>query len=308
MDEACNDAIRTGVDLSRSTVVQYRHNDMNHLREILESIASDDRKLKRDTSQQRRFIITEGIFQLTGTLCSLPEIVQLKNKYFYRVILDETLAIGTIGATGRGTTEYYNIPISNIEMVVFGLDTSLASVGGVCIGTHEIVDHQRLSGAGYCYSASVPPFLASAALCSLKRIENNGSDLITLLNQRATFATEFIKSINGLKLLTKSTNFNSPILQVYLDQKDSSSSLKWEDEELLLNEIVRSCHLNGVGITLTSLSTASLQQYSKVLNHPSIRICVSTTISMKELEAALTNFKRCFENVMQTHSVVKKFQ
>lgn len=306
MDEGCNDAIRTGVDLSRSTVVQFRHNDMKHLNEILESIASDDIKLKRDTSQQRRFIITEGIFQLTGTLCNLPEILKLKNKYFYRVILDESLAIGTIGATGRGTTEYFNIPITNIEMIVFGLDTSFASVGGVCIGSHEIVDHQRLSGAGYCYSASVPPFLAAAALSSLKRIEERGSELVTLLNQRSTYTANFIKQINGIKLLTDSTHFNSPILQLRLDSKDSS--LKWEDEELLLNEVVRSCHLNGVGVTLTSLSTVSLQQYSKLLTHPSIRICLSTSLSMKELESALNTFKRCFDAVIQSNTVIKKFQ
>ena len=54
MDEGCSDSVRIGVELSRSTVITFRHNDMNDLRNILQSIADDDVRLKRDTLQQRR--------------------------------------------------------------------------------------------------------------------------------------------------------------------------------------------------------------------------------------------------------------
>lgn len=54
VDEGCSDAVRIGVELSRSTVVTFRHNDMADLRKILQSIADDDKRLKRDTLQQRR--------------------------------------------------------------------------------------------------------------------------------------------------------------------------------------------------------------------------------------------------------------
>ena len=54
MDEGCCESVRTGVELSRSTVITFRHNDMQDLRKILQSIADDDKRLKRDTLQQRR--------------------------------------------------------------------------------------------------------------------------------------------------------------------------------------------------------------------------------------------------------------
>ena len=41
------------------------------------------------------------------------------------------------------------------------------------VGSREVVDHQRLMGAGYCFSAAAPPFLSSAAISSLKELESN---------------------------------------------------------------------------------------------------------------------------------------
>lgn len=52
------------------------------------------------------------------------------------------------------------------------LDTALASVGGFCAGKRYVIDHQRLSGLGYCFSASVPPMMAAAAIEALNIIES----------------------------------------------------------------------------------------------------------------------------------------
>lgn len=53
------------------------------------------------------------------------------------------------------------------------LEMAIASVGGFCAGKSYVIDHQRLSGLGYCFSASVPPMLASAAMESLSVMQNN---------------------------------------------------------------------------------------------------------------------------------------
>ena len=50
-------------------------------------------------------------------------------------------------------------------------------MGGFCAGMREVVDHQRLSGSGYCFSASLPPFLATAALCALDMLDDCGPKL-----------------------------------------------------------------------------------------------------------------------------------
>ena len=97
VDEAVNEPILTGLNLSRSTVQFFRHNDVADLRSILESIADDDKKKKRDASQQRRFIVVEGLYRNCGDICPLPDILALKEEFCYRLILDESLSFGTLG-------------------------------------------------------------------------------------------------------------------------------------------------------------------------------------------------------------------
>jgi serine palmitoyltransferase len=80
VDECAGEPIISGTFLARSTVQRFKHNDMEDLRTILESIAADDKRLRRDPTQQRRFIIVEGLYRNVGDLCPLPEIVALKNQ------------------------------------------------------------------------------------------------------------------------------------------------------------------------------------------------------------------------------------
>ena len=190
-----------GLNLSRSTVQYFKHNDMADLEAILQSIADDDARLKRDVLQQRRFIVVEGIYRNTGDICFLPNILALKERFRYRVILDESLSFGTMGATGRGITEHFGIKVTDVEILTVAMDTALGSVGGLCIGTREVVDHQRLSGAGYCFSASAPPFLSAAACESLSILQNN-PDLLKALSKNSQALHKGLSAVKGMRLLS----------------------------------------------------------------------------------------------------------
>jgi hypothetical protein len=82
--------------------------------------------------------------------------------------------VRTEGATGRGACEHHGLAPGDADVVVASLGTALAGVGGFCAASREIVDHQRLSGLGYCFSASLPPFLAVAAHATLDRLVEEG--------------------------------------------------------------------------------------------------------------------------------------
>jgi serine palmitoyltransferase len=73
-DRAINFSIQKGIQISRSTVRWYDHNDMDSLQAVLESIARDDRKYRRPLT--RRFIITEALFECDGSLLDLPRVVR----------------------------------------------------------------------------------------------------------------------------------------------------------------------------------------------------------------------------------------
>ena len=68
--------------------------------------------------------------------------VELKTKYKYRLFLDESFSIGSVGPTGRGLTEHFGVPASSIDMLVGSLAHSLCCAGGFCAGSHIVVNHQ----------------------------------------------------------------------------------------------------------------------------------------------------------------------
>lgn len=120
VDEGVSEPVRAGVALSRAKVVYYRHNDMDDLLKKLKEIKSEDKRKKRDPKDQRRFIVTEAIFKNTGKITDLPALLRLKEEFKYRLILDESLSFGTLGASGKGLTEHFNLPIESAEIIKIG--------------------------------------------------------------------------------------------------------------------------------------------------------------------------------------------
>ncbi|KAK1666409.1 hypothetical protein QYE76_054568 [Lolium multiflorum] len=135
------------------------------------SLASTLEKLTHGntrTEKMRRYIVVESIYQNSGQIAPLDEIVNLKEKYRFCVILEESHSFGVLGKSGRGLAEQYGVPVDKIDIITAGMGNALATDGGFCTGSVRVVDHQRLSSAGYVFSASLPPYLASAAVSAVK--------------------------------------------------------------------------------------------------------------------------------------------
>lgn len=64
----------------------------------------------------------------------MDKIIELKNKYRFRVIMDDSFGIGVLGKTGRGTCEHFGIPVSAIDLFTSGLENAIGSGGGFCLG------------------------------------------------------------------------------------------------------------------------------------------------------------------------------
>lgn len=275
VDEACNEPVLTGVNLSRATVQFFKHNDMGNLEAMLDKIAKDDRRLKRDSTQQRRFIIAEGLYRNVGDVCPLPELLKLKDKFCYRVIMDESSSFGVLGATGRGITEHFGIDIKKLEIVLCSLDTTLASVGGLCIGQRDIVDHQRLSGAGYCFSASSAPFLSSAGITALEMLEKR-PDMLKKLRDNSEVLFAGLSKIKTLRIKAESA---FPIIHLML----ASPFLSSEADAVLLSELVKYCINNGVAVYTSKFAVSKGDNYSNELLRPSIVVCSNATFDKAQL-------------------------
>lgn len=174
VDEAVHFAIQKGLTASRSKIKVFKHNDIADLKRILDQQAISDAKNPKRAAATRKFMVVEGLYMNTGDICPLSQIVELKNKHKIRLFVDETVSFGTLGKHGRGVTEHFNIPVTEIDHISGSLENAIGAYGGFCCGTSFIVDHQRLSGLGYCFSASLPPLQAAIALGAIDIIENSG--------------------------------------------------------------------------------------------------------------------------------------
>eukprot|EP00178_Gracilaria_changii_P020285 TRINITY_DN588_c0_g2_i1.p1 TRINITY_DN588_c0_g2~~TRINITY_DN588_c0_g2_i1.p1 ORF type:complete len:549 (+),score=123.52 TRINITY_DN588_c0_g2_i1:181-1647(+) len=178
VDRQINFALYSGVKLSRANMITFEHNDMRSLEHALKQVCHTSRD---KSATQRRFIIVEAIYANSGHVAPLHRIVALKNKYKFRLLLDESFSIGVLGDSGRGALQQFGVQRSDVEICTADLGNAIASVGGFCVGNAEVVEHQRLSGAGYCFSASQPPFLAAAATAALRVVEQQGESLVCRL-------------------------------------------------------------------------------------------------------------------------------
>ncbi|KAH8978749.1 serine palmitoyltransferase [Lactarius akahatsu] len=296
-DRGINFAIQKGLQISRSTVRWFDHNDLKSLEDVLLSVEKD--RQRRRESLTRRFIVTEGIFEKDGAIVDLPKLIELKHKYKYRLILDESISFGSVGRTGRGLTELYNIPATQIDMIVGSVANGLNSSGGFCAGSRVIVDHQRCNGTSFVFSAAIPALLAASASEGINILRNTPSILSTLQeNVRAIRAV-----LDRVAAITIPSHAASPIIHIHLHSAatlsaPTSASVKPPDpaipasrnapsfdiagEERLLQDIVDEALAQGVWIT----RARRLRGQELVEARPSIRLAVTAAMSRKECERA----------------------
>ncbi|KAL3923006.1 MAG: hypothetical protein SGILL_001897, partial [Bacillariaceae sp.] len=276
VDEGVYEPLSTGVYLSRANVHWFRHNDMEDLERVLKELQATDKKLGRKPNAQRRFIVVEGLYKNLGTVAPLDKVVELKHKYHYRLILDESFSFGTLGLTGRGALEAHGKrPMYDAEIMTIALENSLGSIGGVTVGNEEVVDHQRLSGAGYCFSASAPPFTASAAMAALDLMEKQPK-LVEQLQSNIKYMYEQLESKLTKKLVVTSDT-RSPIVVLQLERESKY-------EAVIMSRIMQECLQRGVAIVATGQDSSS---HMRTVLAPCIRMTTSSLHTKEDIDKAI---------------------
>ena len=106
--------------------------------------------------------------------------IELRERYKFRIILDETWSFGVLGRTGRGLTEAQNVDSSQVDMIIGSLAGPLCAGGGFCAGTEEVVFHQRINGSSFVFSAALPAMLAVASSAAIQHLIAQPSILANL--------------------------------------------------------------------------------------------------------------------------------
>ena len=165
VDRGVGHGILAGLRLAKMDVRWYDHCDADDAARVFANLEAEDGVTSARLARpgRRRWLITEGCFAGTGRVAPLPELLHLKETHHARMILDESISFGAMGPTGRGVTEHFGLETSRVDVISASLENAGASVGGFCAGDTGVVAYQRLMGSGYVFSASLPPYLATAA-------------------------------------------------------------------------------------------------------------------------------------------------
>ena len=287
-DEGVCFAIQKGILASRSKVHYFKHNDMEDLERLLKAQEAEDRKNPKKAKVTRKFIVVEGLYIKYADLVPLPKVVELKWKYKVRIFIDESLSFGTLGAHGRGVTEHYNVPMEDVDLISASLENSIGSVGGFCCGKEYVVDHQVLSGLGYCFSASQPPMLAVAGSTALKILQEH-PDLLSALCENSQYLHNQLQELEDLLVEGYPS---APVKHVYL----RTSVGNREQDRALLQSIVELARDKGVAFTL-----ASYQDEEQFLPPPSIRVAVSTEMTTTDLDKSVQVLRVTSHQVLSQH-------
>ncbi|KAI5676673.1 hypothetical protein M9H77_07623 [Catharanthus roseus] len=275
-DEGVHWGIQNGLQLSRSTVMYFKHNDMESLRNTLENVTLENKRAKK----LRRYIVVEAVYQNSGQVAPLDKIIRLKEKYRFRVLLDESNSLGVLGDSGQGLTEYCKVPIEKIDIVMAAMGHALATEGGFCSGSARVVDHQRLSSSGYVFSASLPPYLASAAITAIDILEEN-PHLTRKLARNIDILRKALSDVQGLEIVSDPA---SPIVFLRLNKSRGSQKIDLQLLEDIADRVLKEDHVLVVTSKRSTLDKCHLPV--------GIRLFVSAGHSESDLIKASESLKR----------------
>ena len=189
-DELNHASIIDGIRLSKAQRFRYKNRDMGDL----------EAQLIAAKSARRRLIVTDGVFSMDGYLAPLPEICDLAEKYDALVMVDDSHAVGFMGATGAGTPELFGVS-DRVDALSGTLGKALGGAsGGYISARKEIVDLLRQKARPYLFSNSVPPSVVIGSLKALELVAK-GDELRAKLKQNAALFRELMDSA-GFTLLT----------------------------------------------------------------------------------------------------------
>ncbi|KAE8408265.1 putative 1,3-beta-glucan synthase component FKS1 [Aspergillus pseudonomiae] len=289
-DKGVNFAIRKGIQISRSMVRWYEHNDMEDLERVLAKVTKEQAR----KPLTRRFIITEGLFESYGDMVDLPKIIELKLKYKFRLILDESWSFGVLGRTGRGVTEHQNVDAAEVDMIVGSLAGPLVAGGGFCAGSEEIVHHQRISAAAYTFSAALPALLSTTASATINILQNSPETISQLREHTKAMWAQLDPRSDWVYCTSAPEN---PIMILALKPEVvAAKRLSVEDQQFLLQDVVDECLANGV--LITRLKTLLDNFEPKQVVYPALKVCVTTGLTKKEIEKAGTIIRHAITKVL----------
>lgn len=193
-DKLCHASIMDGIILSRAQLKRFKHNNVDHLEELLNSYSGKGKKI----------VITESVFSMDGDIAPLKDICNIAQKYNAVVIVDEAHSTGIFGNCGNGLVNELGMKDSvNITMGTFS--KAFGSYGGYVACSKDMKSYLVNKARSFIYTTSLPPAVIGSVIGALEYLQSHRE--------------------LGKELLAKSDRFKSMLAEAGLNVGNSGSQI-----------------------------------------------------------------------------------
>lgn len=271
-DELNHTSIVNGARASGAAIRIFRHNDTNHLEDILRQAIIMGRPRTR-RPWNKIMVIVEGIYSMEGEYCDLANVVRVCKKYGAYIYLDEAHSIGAMGPTGRGCAEYCGVNTGDIDIMMGTFTKSFGGMGGYIAASKEVISFLRRRCAGSAYHNSLSPAVCQQVLSSFKVVmgedgTNIGRKKIQALRDNSNYFRMRLQDM-GLHVLG---HYDSPIMPVMLYNPTKIAAFS------------RECYKRGLAVVVVGFPAVPILESRA-------RFCISAGHKREQLDSALEDIE-----------------
>lgn len=192
-DELNHASMIEGVKKSGAEKKIFRHNDMQHLQELLISAGRKRAKL----------IVFESVYSMDGDIAPVAEIVALAEQHNAMTYIDEVHAVGMYGSRGGGISDRDGLA-DRIDVIEGTLAKGFGALGGYISGKRAVIDAVRSYAPGFIFTTALPPAIAAAAQASIRHLKVSQSE--RQMHQRQAQLTKDVLRAARMPVLANQTH------------------------------------------------------------------------------------------------------
>ena len=192
-DELNHASMISGVRGANAAKRIFRHNDLEHLEQLLMEAGTHRSKL----------IVFESVYSMDGDVAPIEGIIELAEKYNALTYIDEVHAVGMYGARGGGVCEQLEL-MDRIDVIEGTLAKAFGVLGGYIAASAKIIDAVRSYAPGFIFTTALPPAVAAAATTSIRHLKQSNTERAAQQQAVSNLKTKLID--RGLPLMPTQTH------------------------------------------------------------------------------------------------------
>ncbi|MCX5207360.1 5-aminolevulinate synthase [Streptomyces sp. NBC_00237] len=198
-DELNHASIINGVCSTKAERKVFRHNDVDHLEELLA-----DQPLDRP-----KIVVFESIYSMDGDVAPIERMVKVAHEYNALTYLDEVHAIGMYGPRGAGMAAELNVD-HFVDIIQGTMAKGIGVIGGYITGSHTLIDTIRSFASGFIFTTSLPPAIVAACHASVEHLKSSTVERDALRRKTADLRAALAGV--GIEVMPQSTTHVLPVL------------------------------------------------------------------------------------------------